>query len=122
MFPLKIAVATHAFSGPLRQSLRTAAQSGATGVQIDVRDQVRLDDLGETARRELLRHLSELGLSMASLSFPLRRPLAAEEGLDARVDALRRAMSLAHQLKAGVLTTHIGAFPADAESPEYNLL
>lgn len=122
MFPLKFALAAHAFPGPLRQAFRAAAKGGAKGVQIDVRDQFPLDDLGETARRELLHHLSELGLSLASLAFPLRRPLVEEQGLEMRLDALRRAMTLAFQLKAKTLTTRIGPVPADADSPEYKLL
>ncbi|MEX0717966.1 MAG: sugar phosphate isomerase/epimerase family protein [Planctomycetaceae bacterium] len=122
MFPLKIAIATHVFPGPLRKSLRAAAKCGAKGVQIDVRDQFPLEDLGETARRELLHHLSELGLSLASLAFPLRRPLAEEQGLEVRLDALRRAMTLAFQLKAKTLTTRIGPIPADAQSTEFKLL
>ncbi|MEX0702750.1 MAG: sugar phosphate isomerase/epimerase family protein [Planctomycetales bacterium] len=122
MFPLRIAVATHRLPGSLRQSLRAAARSGARGVQLDVRNQVQMSELGDTARRELLHHLAELGLSLASLAFPLRRPLIEEEGLDARLDALRQAMSLAFQLQAKVLTTRIGPVPADADSPEFKLL
>src|SRR6266404_4886160 len=71
MPPLKIAVATRCLSLPLKDSLRVAASLGAKGVQFDAREELRPGDLTETGRRQLLHGLGELGLSVASLAFPM---------------------------------------------------
>jgi sugar phosphate isomerase/epimerase len=58
--------------------------------------------------------VSERGLKIASLTFPTRHPLHAEEYLDARVAAVRGAMQFAALLKAPVLIVRSGRIPADS--------
>lgn len=113
---MRLAVATQFFKQPLRQAIVTAAACGAAGVQFDVRNEVRQEDYGDTARRQLQHELSERGLKIASLAFPTRHPLHAEEYLDARLAALRDAMQFAALLKAPVLIARAGRIPAEAAS------
>lgn len=122
MQTLRIALATRCLNLPLRQSLRSAAEFGAAGVQFDVRDEVRAVELTETGRRQLLHALSEIGLTVASVTFPTRRGFTDETELDARIAATRAAMDFAWQLRATVLTLRLGRIPADKESKEYRLL
>jgi len=119
---LRIAVATRCLNQPIDDCIRLAGEMGAEGVQLDARDELRPTDLTETGRRQFLHRLSERGLRVASLTFPLRRPLSDEVHLDARMAALRQAMQFAFDLGAQVLTTRIGPIPADAESTHYQLL
>lgn len=122
MLPLKIAVATRPLNLPLKASLRAAAGLNASGIQFDAREELRPGELTETGRRQLLHALDELGLSIASLAFPTRRSFYDQEQLDARVDALKRVMEHAWQLRSHVVTARIGKVPADKESPAYRLL
>lgn len=122
MHNLRIAVATASFRQPLRAAINTAARCAATGVQLDARNELKPGELGETGRRQLLYELGERNMSVASLTFPLRRSLIDPERIDARIDAVRKAMELAAQLKARVLTCPVGRIPPDAESDEFQRL
>lgn len=119
---LRIAVATRCFGHPLETSIRLAGEIGAGGVQLDVRDELRPTDLTDTGRRQFLHRLTERGLKVASVSFPLRRPLYDQQHLDARVGSLKKAMQFAYDLGASVLTTRVGPIPADGEGTSYPLL
>lgn len=116
MTPPRIAVATAPFRLPVRRAIVTAAACGAQGVQLDCRNEVKPDDYGETARRQLLHELGERGLSVGSLTFPLRRPLEDAEHLDQRVAALRQAMQFASQLRSRVLTVRGGRLPEESDA------
>ena len=122
MQTLRFAVATNSFGQTLRKSLETAADIGAQGVQLDARTELQPVGLSETGRRQFLHQLDEMGLSVASLSFPARRSYYNPEHLDARVAATKAAMQLAYQLRARVVTARIGRIPSDKESADYQVL
>jgi sugar phosphate isomerase/epimerase len=122
MHNLRIAVATACFRQPLRAAIDTAARCAANGVQLDARNELKPGELGETGRRQLLYELGERDMTVASLTFPLRRSLIDPERIDARIDALRKAMELTAQLKARVLTCPAGRIPRDPESDDYQRL
>lgn len=119
---LPLAVATRAFAQPLRLAIRHAAECGAAGVQFDLRDELTADSLTDTGRRQFLHALTESGLRIAPAYFPTRRALYAVEQLDARVSALRGAMTFASQLKTQVLTLRLGPLPTADDSPEQKTL
>ena len=66
----------------------------------------------------MLHTLGEMDLSVASLSFPLRRPLHDVEQLDARLAAIKQAMQFAWDLKARALTCRIGRLVDEPDSPD----
>src|SRR5262245_13750125 len=108
MHDLRIAVATRCLNLPLRQSLRSAAEMGAKGIQFDLRDEVRGAELTATGRRQLLHFLDELELRVAGAVFPTRRGFADEAQLDGRIAATRSAMEFAWELRATTLSVRIG--------------
>jgi sugar phosphate isomerase/epimerase len=118
MFRLRLAVATSRLSDSLRESIRLAERTGATGLQFDARQQLRPAEFSQTGRRQLLHSLSERNLQVASLAFPLRRPLHDQEQLEARLDAVKQAMQFAWDLKSRVLLCRIGRIVDGADSPE----
>jgi sugar phosphate isomerase/epimerase len=122
MHPLRLAVATRCLKPPLRSSLRAAAGCGVKGIQFDLRDELRATELGETGRRQLLHQIGELGLRVASTTFPTRRGFADQEHLDARVAATRAAMEFSWQLRSSVLVLRLGKIPAEKDSNGYRLL
>jgi sugar phosphate isomerase/epimerase len=119
---LRIAVATKSFSQPLKQSLRTAAEMGARGIQLDVPDEIKPADLSDTGRRQFLNQADELGLAVASLNLTLRKTLFDPERLEDRLASIKNAMQFAFQLKAKTVAARIGRIPADPQSPDYLLL
>ncbi len=89
MRPLRLALATSCLGQPLKPALMLASRLGANGVQLDARNEIKPSEMSATGRRQFLHLLSEIGLQIASLDFPLRRRLWDEERLDARLDALK---------------------------------
>ena len=118
---MRLGVETAAYSASLRAAISAAVDSGASGVQIDVRTEMPPAQFGETARRQILHELAQNGLTLASVSFPLRHPMYKAAHMDARLTALRQAMDFAAQLKCRTLTTRCGGLPAEA-APEAGLL
>ena len=118
---MRVAVAVRCFQQPWKQSIRSAAQIGATGLQFDVRNELRPTDLSETGRRQFLHYLDEYQLTLSSFSFPTRRAIIHPERLDARIAAIKEAMSFAFSLKARVLTMRAGAIPSDFESTQFQM-
>lgn len=118
MFRPRISVSTFEFGQDLRRALQTAMQMQAEGVQFDLRNQLRPADFGETARKQILHYLAERNLAPASGTFSLRRPLCEPEHLDARLQAIREALTFAAQMKLRTLTLRIGKLPAD-DAAEY---
>ena len=127
-----LSVSLTALPGPARRLLDAAVSSIARdpdaepgrkpdrpfeAVQLDARRQVRAEELGATARRELRHRMGERGLSLSGLLFPLRGPLADPERLDARIDALGQAMGLAFDLGCRAVVIPGGRLPdgPDAE-------
>ena len=90
-----------------------ASRSGAGGVQLDARNEAKPSDLSATGRRQFAHALAEIGLQLASLDFPLRRPLWDPERLNARIEALKQAMEFAYELKARVVTVRLGGLPGE---------
>lgn len=122
MRTLRLAIPTRLFRGALRDTCRAAAATGAAGVQFDAREELKPGDLTESGRRQFLHHLEEIGLSVASLTFPTRHPLCEPTGLDARVAAIRKALEWAYDLKAPLLTIRPGRIPSDPASKDAMLL
>ena len=118
----KLSISTRCLATSLKQALPIAAESGVQGVQIDVREELKQSDLSETGRRQFLHRLSEIGLKVAAVQFPIRRSLTDQQELDARVTALKAAMQFAWDLQCPILSSRIGKIPADPESAEYRLL
>ena len=50
---LKIAIETLSLRQPFKKALQTAAQLGAAAVEIDVRNELRMDEFSQTALRQL---------------------------------------------------------------------
>ncbi|QDT56938.1 Xylose isomerase-like TIM barrel [Caulifigura coniformis] len=111
MDTLQLAVATSGLGGSLRDSIAVAAQSGAGGVQFDLRSEVTADQFGETASLQLRHLLGEYSLQIASTTFPLRRPLYDPLEIDGRVHVVKEAIRLCARLKCRILTLRVGRIP-----------
>jgi sugar phosphate isomerase/epimerase len=120
--PLRLAVATRCLGQPLKPALLLASRFGASGVQLDARNEAKPAEMSGTGRRQLAHALAEIGLQLASLEFPLRRPLWDAERLDARIEALKRTMALAYDLKTCTVTVRLGGLPDEKDEAGRSLL
>jgi sugar phosphate isomerase/epimerase len=119
---LKIAIALTSLRQPFQKALHTAANLGATGVEIDARHGIRPNELSETGRRQLRKMLSDLNLSVAAVRFPTRRGYDCLEDLDQRLQATKQAMSFAFSLGASVVINSAGFVPEKSDDPAYQQL
>lgn len=113
----------------LRRSLETAAEIGLKGVQPwCVGDCVLDPDRCVGTQRKAMRELiGSYGLAISGFCAQLSGPtrfggLDEEDGLAERVDKTRRALELAADMGAPVVTTHPGHIPKDRSSPTYQTL
>ncbi|WP_437185860.1 sugar phosphate isomerase/epimerase family protein [Planctomicrobium sp. SH668] len=113
---VKISVPTRTFSVNVRLGIRAAVEAGAQGVQFDLRSELPQHQFGESARRQLLHHLSENRLTLASVHFPLRSSLIHPINLQERVYALTESIQFASKLQARTMTLRIGALPDENDT------
>lgn len=122
MSPLSIAIQLRSLRLPFKRALETAARLGATGVEIDAREELKPGELSQTGRRQLRKRLEDLNLRVVGVGFRTRRGYNVPEELDRRVAATKDAMRLAYDLGASVLVNQIGRVPDSAEAPDWNTL
>ena len=113
---LRFALATRCLGQELKPGLLLASRMGVGGVQLDARNEIRPAELSETGRRQFTHLLADIGLQLASLDFPIRRPLWDAERLDARIAALKQTMEFAYELKARVVTVRLGGLPGESDA------
>jgi sugar phosphate isomerase/epimerase len=96
---------------PFKKALLTARELGAEAVEIDLRGELRPDDLSHTGVRQVRKTLEDLNLRVSAATFRTRRGYAVVEDLEARIDATKRALDLAYALGTNVVVNHIGRVP-----------
>jgi sugar phosphate isomerase/epimerase len=119
---LRIGIQLASLRRPIKQALHTAARLGAQAVELDARNEVKPQDLSQTARRQLCKLLADLNLRVTAVSFPTRRGYDVSEDLERRVAATRAAMNLAHQLGASVVINRVGRITDGPDSPLWQTL
>ena len=119
---LKVALQLSALRLPLRKALVAAARMGATGVELDARNDFRPQDLSETALRDLRRMLDDLSLKVSAVSFQTRRGYDSADELERRVTATKAAMKFASQVRAPVVVNQVGRVPEKSEGPAWDML
>ncbi len=122
MAQVKLAIRTSCLKQPLKQALHTAAALGATGIEIDARQELRPADLTETATRQLRKMLDDLNLRVVSVRFHTQRGYDVANDLDRRIDATKAAMQMAYRLGATVVVNQIGRVPAETTDPGWQQL
>ncbi len=120
--PFRIGVHLPSLGTSVSRGIEQAWQFGAQGVELDVRTQVRLDEMTQTAVRHLRRLLEERGLAMAAVAFPTRGGYNDPHGLERRVEATRKALQLAYRLGAPVVVNQVGQIPEENQGPQWDLL
>lgn len=123
MNQFQLAVATRCLGhSSVSSAIKTAAELNVTGVQFDIRNEVKASHLSDTGRRDLLYRLTERNLKIASTFFPLQHPLYEQDRLDLRINAMRDAMRFAYSLKSNMLCFRAGRIPTEEETKQRQLL
>lgn len=108
MSRMKLAVATRCFSMPMKRAIKSAAEIGARGIQLDAQNEVSPASFGASGDRHFRKYLEEFNLSIASLRLPSRHALTESEFLDQRVASIKSALEFAWRLKSPLLIIHPG--------------
>jgi sugar phosphate isomerase/epimerase len=90
---------------------------GAAGVQIDAAGDLGPDQLSQTGRREFRNLLRAYDLELTAVGCPLRRSLDTAEDQDARLEHVRKVMTLAFDLGPRLVVLEAGQVPAKEEEP-----
>ena len=91
---VKIGVRLESFGLPLRRALQEAERLGVGGVQVDAAGDLSPRNLSQTGRREFLHLLRAHSLELTALGCPLRHGLDEAEDQEARIDHVRKVLTL----------------------------
>lgn len=115
---LKIGVSLASLKMPFKKALHIAAQLGASGVEIDARNDLRPQELSDTGRRQLRKMMDDLNLRVAAVRFPTRRGYDVAHDLDRRLAATQEAMKFAYSLGADVVINSVGFVPEPSDASD----
>jgi sugar phosphate isomerase/epimerase len=119
---LKIGVRLESLGLPLRRALQEAERLGVAGVQVDAAGDLAPQNLSQTGRREFRHLLRAHNLELTALGCPLRRGLDVAENLEARIDHVKRVMSLSFDLGPRITIVQAGRVPDKPDDPRAGLL
>jgi sugar phosphate isomerase/epimerase len=105
----------------LRQAISHAAAWGCRAIVFEAVGDMAPDRLGETARRDLRNLLKSNRLELAAINVPLRRGLDIVEDQQARLDFIRKAMTLAGDIGGSRVIVPLPAL-ANADDPREPIL
>src|SRR4051794_18768421 len=105
---MKIGVRLESLNLPLRRALQEIERLGVSGVQIDAVGELSPNALTQTGRRELRHLLRAHGLELTALGCPLRRGLDVAENQEARIDHIKKVLSLCYELGARIAIVQAG--------------
>jgi sugar phosphate isomerase/epimerase len=111
MSHLRIAVTLETIGLPIRTAVGIAAKAGCEGLVFDATKTLSPTQLSDTGRREVRQLLLSHRLQLVGLRCPLRRGLDELDGLDARLERLRQALTLANDLGPRLILMGIGPVP-----------
>ena len=106
-----MAVGLGSFDLPLDKALAAAAGLGVPAVEIDARRDLQPGEISQTGLRQIRKILDDRQLRVAAVRFRPRRGYATLDGLDARIEATKRAMQMAYSLGASLVAGHVGRLP-----------
>jgi L-ribulose-5-phosphate 3-epimerase len=122
MSRLKIGIRLESLGLPLRRALQEAERLGVTGVQVDGARELSPRNLSQTGRSEFRHLLRSHNLELTALGCPLRRGLDLPEGLEARIDRVKKVLGLSFDLGPRVVVVQAGKVPEQVEAPAARFL
>jgi sugar phosphate isomerase/epimerase len=115
MKSLKIGIRLESLGLPLRQALAQASRLGVSGVQVDAAGDLSPSSLTDTGRREFRHLLRSHNLELTALGCPLRFSLDHVDNQEARIEHVRRALSLSYDLGPRIVVVEAGPLPDEKD-------
>ena len=122
MLQIRIGIELASLRLPFKKALLTARELGVDAVEIDARGELKEGDLSQTGVRHLRKMLDDLNLRVSAVTFRTRRGYSTLADLEARIDATKRALTLAYDLGAAVLVNHLGRLPPESDAAAMSTL
>jgi sugar phosphate isomerase/epimerase len=119
---MKIGVRLESMGLPLRRALLEAERLNVGGVQVDAVGDLSPKALGQTGRREFLHLLRSHNLELTALGCPLRYGLDHSDGLEARIEHVKKVMSLSFDLRPRRVVIQAGQVLDDTQDPGWRSL
>ncbi len=116
MLQIQLGIELASLALPFKKALLTARELGAQAVEIDARHELKPEELSQTGVRQVRKMLDDLNLRVCAVAFRTRHGYHVLENLEARIDATKGAMRLAHDLGTNAVINHIGRVPAESDS------
>jgi len=118
MSDLKIAVMLDSFRTDRYVAMQKAVAMGVPGIHISASGDWDARTMAPTARKELVRHVSSLGLEISAIScWGGGVDLTKEENLAENIEWGKRILELAADMECGIWQAHIGVMPEDISDP-----
>jgi sugar phosphate isomerase/epimerase len=119
---IQIGVQLASLRQPFKKALHMAAHLGAESVEINARNELKPQDLSDTALRQIRKMLEDLNLRVSAVRFPTRRGYEVAQDLERRIEATQRVMRMAARLGADVVVNRMGDIPEHEQVSEWDRL
>jgi len=118
----KIGVILSSFHLPLEESLKKAAQIGIKGIQLwNVGGELDPRNMPEDKREKFMKKVSSLGLTITALCGDIGG-FTEESNVKERIKRTKEFLDLSIDLRAPIVTTHIGIIPKDKNTKERKIM
>lgn len=108
---MKLGIRLDSMGLPIRRAVQEAQRLGVAGVQIDAVGDLAPAALSQTGRRELGNLLRAHDLQLSALGCPMRHGLDVAANQDARIEHVKKTMSLSFDLGARIVIVQAGRVP-----------
>src|SRR5436305_5699395 len=105
---IKLGVYLESLGLPLRRALLEAERLGVSGVQVNAAGDLSPEALTQTGRREFRNLLRTHNLELTALGCPLRHGLDTPENQEARIDHVKKVLSLSFDLGPRIAVVQAG--------------
>ena len=123
MYTLPIGVMVDCFRVSIPEGVKKAARLGAQGLQVyAVSGDMAPENMTADRRREFLDLVRSNGLRISALCGDLGQGFADKAKNPALIEKSKRILDLAKELETNIVTTHIGAVPADKTQDRYKIM
>ncbi len=103
------------------EAMEVIASWGIGGVHITARDPFGPEQLTRQDRRDLVRHVESLGLTISAIMrWGGEVDLAEEEGWEEAIEQGKTLLELAADLECGIWGAHVGVMPWDTADPGWD--
>ena len=123
MYKFPIGIILESFHKSIPESIKTAAELGAQGIQVYATyGELSPKTLTPAKRNEFLTMVKDHGLKISALCGDLGHGFGNAEKNPQLIEDSKRILDLAKELETDIVTTHIGVVPSDHNHPRFKVM